>query len=178
VADRCERMKVSRCIGASSRDVMRQVREALGPDALIVSNRSVADGVEVLATLDEPAAEPAAEPVAAALAALPGPDTPLPAPQPAAPMPAAATAGLEAATGALRGALEARLDGLLWGGADTAGREPQRAALFRLLLDAGFSSRLARAMLERLPGGLGQREAQSWVRNELVTHLPVLTRED
>lgn len=171
-------MKISRFIGASSRDVMRQVREALGPDALIVSNRSVAEGVEVLATLDEPAAERVAEPVAASLAALPGPDAPLPAPQPAGAIPADATAGLEAAIGALRGALETRLDGLLWGGADTAGREPQRAALFRLLLDAGFSSRLARAMLERLPGGLGQREAQSWVRNELVTHLPVLTRED
>ncbi|HCQ45591.1 MAG TPA: flagellar biosynthesis protein FlhF, partial [Achromobacter sp.] len=45
-------MKISRFVGANSRDVMRQVRLALGPDALIVSNRSVDGGVEVLATLD------------------------------------------------------------------------------------------------------------------------------
>ncbi|MBV7487071.1 flagellar biosynthesis protein FlhF [Bordetella sp. BOR01] len=181
-------MKISRFIGATSREVMRQVREALGPDALIVSNRSVADGVEVMATLDEPAADavpvpvpgPAPEPASisasAPALALPRPDEP-PAWAPAE-QPEAGAAGLEAAIGALRGALESRLDGLLWGGNDAPGREPLRAALFRLLLDAGFSARLARAMLERLPGTLAEREAQSWVRNELVTHLPVLARED
>ncbi|MFJ1056597.1 flagellar biosynthesis protein FlhF, partial [Bordetella bronchiseptica] len=53
-------MKLSRFVAASSREVMRLVREALGPDALIVSNRSVAEGIEVVATLDEtPAAAPA-----------------------------------------------------------------------------------------------------------------------
>jgi len=170
-------MKISRFIGASSREVMRQVRAALGPEALIVSNRSVADGVEVLATLDEAAsgAAPAGAAPGPALPALPGP--PLES-RPAAARAADGADGLEAAIGALRGALETRLDGLLWGGADAPGREPQRAALFRLLLDVGFSARLARAMLERLPGGLAQREAQAWVRNELVTHLPVLARDD
>jgi len=171
-------MKISRFIGATSREVMRQVRAALGPEALIVSNRSVADGVEVLATLDEhAAAAPVAAPAAMPVAALPVPQAPLSAARPSGPA-ADAAAGLEAAIGALRGELETRLDGLLWGGAEAPGREPRRAALFRLLLDAGFSARLARAMLERLPAGLGQHEAQSWVRNELVTHLPVLARED
>jgi len=42
-------MKLSRFFGATTRDVMRQVREALGPDALIVSNRSVDGGIEVMA---------------------------------------------------------------------------------------------------------------------------------
>ncbi|MGB3430970.1 MAG: flagellar biosynthesis protein FlhF, partial [Achromobacter sp.] len=45
-------MKISRFFGANSRDVMRQVRQVLGPDALIVSNRSVDGGVEVLATVE------------------------------------------------------------------------------------------------------------------------------
>ncbi len=48
-------MKLSRFIGATTRDVLRQVREALGPDALIVSNRMVDGGVEIVATLDSPA---------------------------------------------------------------------------------------------------------------------------
>ena len=45
-------MKISRFFGLNSRDVMRQVRQVLGPDALIVSNRSVDGGIEVLATVD------------------------------------------------------------------------------------------------------------------------------
>lgn len=162
-------MKLSRFVGATSRDVMRQVRETLGSDALIVSNRSVPEGIEVLATLDDP---PADQPA-------PLPEASLPVVQAAPPTSAAESAGaLEAAIGALRGALESRLDGLLWGGAEAPGREPQRAALFRALLDAGFSARLVRAMLERLPAGLELRQAQSWARNELVTHLPVLACED
>src|SRR5690606_14214226 len=43
-------MKISRFFGITTREAMRQVRLALGPDALIVSNRRVAGGVEILAT--------------------------------------------------------------------------------------------------------------------------------
>ncbi|SAI60666.1 flagellar biosynthesis protein [Bordetella ansorpii] len=45
-------MKLSRFVGATVREAMRQVREALGPDALIVSNRTVNGTVEVVATVD------------------------------------------------------------------------------------------------------------------------------
>ena len=55
-------------------DAMRQVRAALGPDALILSSRRVADGVEITAGLETeapapvpPPALPAAAPAAAAL---------------------------------------------------------------------------------------------------------------
>lgn len=42
-------MKISRFFGITTREAMRQVRLALGPDALIVSNRRVDGGVEILA---------------------------------------------------------------------------------------------------------------------------------
>lgn len=42
-------MKPRKFVGANSRDVLKQVREALGPDALIVSNSKVAAGIEVIA---------------------------------------------------------------------------------------------------------------------------------
>ena len=42
-------MKPRKFFGANSRDVLRQVREALGPDALIVSNAPVAGGIEIVA---------------------------------------------------------------------------------------------------------------------------------
>lgn len=47
-------MKLSRFVGATTRDALRQVRQALGEDALIVSNRMVDGSVEIVATLDTP----------------------------------------------------------------------------------------------------------------------------
>ncbi|SSW72964.1 flagellar biosynthesis protein FlhF [Achromobacter agilis] len=285
-------MKISRFFGVNSREVMRQVRQVLGPDALIVSNRSVDGGVEVLATVEgafddapaqaapreaapqpqgqearpspapampaapivapppsgymtptrsiaayqsayaapaqsetvapAPAAvastAPRAEPPAMAPAPRPAPaavaETPMAAPPVRAPAPAPAhvpaaappavpsmarmpdaplrqppamaqpalssdaTAGLQDAISALRGALESRMDGLLWGGRQGPGREPAAAALFRSLLDAGFSTKLVRTLVERLPEGMAPEAALNWARNELVTHLPVLRSED
>lgn len=55
-------MKLHKFIGANSRDVMRQVREALGEDALIVSNRSVPGGIEVVAARDSEAGDPGPAP--------------------------------------------------------------------------------------------------------------------
>lgn len=108
------------------------------------------------------------------------PDAPLrngPGMPPAA-MPGDAAAGLQDAISALRGALESRMDGLLWGGRQGPGREPAGAALFRSLLDAGFSTKLVRALVERMPQGMSAEAALAWARNELVTHLPVLGSED
>ena len=337
-------MKLSRFVGATVREAMRQVRDALGPDALIVSNRTVDGAVEVVATVDSasdfhgdpppamarpsvaqgpaasapaagarasawqqpaeamrpPVAQPASEPAYAparalaryadAAAASPRPDNDTPArppstpaaayaaamPPPAAPVapravpaaraaipaaspeaapvrvppaaapvpapatpvaapipiPAAPAAGpvcfdsvppapvdpvpavppgllhpmpsmaqrpdaplpsalpavpaptegssqqMQAALDALRGALESRMDGLLWGGAQAAGLQPVKAALFRSLLEAGFSMPLVRALVERLPASLDRPGAMAWARNELVTHLPVMRSED
>jgi len=46
-------MNVKKFIAGSSRDAWRQVREALGPDAVILSNRNIDDGVEILAMANE-----------------------------------------------------------------------------------------------------------------------------
>jgi flagellar biosynthesis protein FlhF len=43
-------LNISRFFGATNREAMRQVRLALGPDALIVSNKRVNGGVEILAS--------------------------------------------------------------------------------------------------------------------------------
>ena len=42
-------MKFQRFIGSTGREALAQVREALGPQAMILSNRSVAEGIEILA---------------------------------------------------------------------------------------------------------------------------------
>lgn len=43
-------MNITRFFAPTNREVMRQVRQALGPDALIISSRGVDGGVEVMAT--------------------------------------------------------------------------------------------------------------------------------
>ena len=63
-------MKLHKFFGLTSRSVLDQVRAELGPDAMIVANRSVADGIEITALrgdamngmLDDGAGRPAAAP--------------------------------------------------------------------------------------------------------------------
>lgn len=46
-------MNIRKFIGATSRDALRQVREVLGPDAVVLSNRTLDDGsVEIVAVAD------------------------------------------------------------------------------------------------------------------------------
>lgn len=106
------------------------------------------------------------------------PDAPLPSAFPAPSLPADTGSQVQAALNALRSAMESRMDGLLWGGAQAQGLQPVNAALFRSLLEAGFSMPLVRALVERLPAGLDRQAAMAWARNELVTHLPVMRSEN
>ncbi|MFJ1298797.1 flagellar biosynthesis protein FlhF [Pseudomonadota bacterium AL_CKDN230030165-1A_HGKHYDSX7] len=99
-------MKLSRFVGPNTRDVLRMVRDALGEDALIVSNRRVDGGIEIIATVESdvedalhdaapetsrggarPAAAPLQPPAAPAYreAATAPQSVPVPAPRPAAP---------------------------------------------------------------------------------------------
>jgi flagellar biosynthesis protein FlhF len=45
-------MKMKRFIAAGAHQAMAQLNDALGPDALILSNRKVAEGVEIIAAVD------------------------------------------------------------------------------------------------------------------------------
>ena len=45
-------MKVKRYIASTSRDALRQVKEELGADAVILSNKKTRDGVEIMALAD------------------------------------------------------------------------------------------------------------------------------
>ena len=50
-------MKMRRFQGSTTREVLTQIRQALGPDAVILSNRNLADGVEIVAAIDFDEAE-------------------------------------------------------------------------------------------------------------------------
>ncbi|HEX7972730.1 MAG TPA: flagellar biosynthesis protein FlhF [Thiobacillus sp.] len=182
-------MNVKRIVAKTSREAMRQLRDALGPDAVILSNRAVDGGVEVLAL--------AAEDIAAM--APPVVEAPAPAPRATAPVmqaepepevtikrrliervavPSQDSAQLAQSViseiKTMQTRLESQLADLAW--RDLPGRDPSGAALMRDMLAAGFSATLARELLETLPKG-DVEQAQAWMRNTLMQRLSVMQNE-
>lgn len=184
-------------IATTSREALRLAREALGAEAMVLTNRVLADGVEIVAmapdeveqVLERAAPEApvaALAPVAPAAPAVPEmpamrehPVTPIaapvPAPQPA-PTPAAPTDSVLSELHSMRGMIEEQLASVVWN--DKQRRDPMRGRLLRTLLGAGFSARLSKAMLEHLPANQSYAQGMAFVRSELIRTLPVLENED
>jgi flagellar biosynthesis protein FlhF len=272
-------MNVKKFTAATSREALRKVRDALGPDAVILSNRPVDGVVEILA-LDnddvaslaspapesemaaprpnlrlqepsfddlEPAPAPAPRP-AARPAPRPFQEAPAPrafqeapaarqpldrqpldrqpldrqpldrqpmnslydldepavpptyanrrAPQPEVPafdmaamsamMSAAIAQAKESAAAemhgmmseirAMRGMMESQLAELSWG--TTQQREPQKAAVLREMLAAGFSASLSRYLIDKLPAGKDAAESLRWVKTVLARNITTMADED
>jgi flagellar biosynthesis protein FlhF len=241
-------MNVKKFTAASSRDALRKVREELGPDAVILSNRQTDGVVEILALASDDAASlsspphdtamaqpqpqldlstashamsaaPAMQPMpslpaqparrvvashssfasatAAAAVATPAPAAMPAAPrQPAAPsldmdrisqLVAAAVAsakdnaaaemqGMMNEIRAMRGMMETQLAEISWG--STQAREPQKAAVLREMLAAGFSASLARYLLDKLPANRDTADSMRWIKTVLTRNLSAMTNED
>jgi len=147
-----------RVVAPSSREALRLVREKLGPDAVVLSNRVTAEGVEVLAALDEFVAVPA------------------PAAVPAAPVsPPAESDAVLREIHSMRGMIEEQLAGMAWN--EQQRRDPVRGHLLRTLLGAGFSARLAKDILQDLPTGQGQAQGMDYAKAELARRMPLLEDE-
>lgn len=249
-------MNVKKFTAATSRDALRKVREALGPDAVILSNRPVDGVVEILAldnddvaalaspAIEEPQApsfqafdndfdpEPVFSRAPAAFApAAPEPRQPAPraaapkldpfagqpyverraapaiepevpptyvnrrapAPEPGIDM-AAMTQMMSAAIAqakesaalemsgmmneirAMRGLMETQLAELSWNA--TAQREPQKAAVLREMLAAGFSATLARYLIDKMPATKDAADALRWIKTVLARNLTTIANED
>ncbi|WP_440966834.1 flagellar biosynthesis protein FlhF [Massilia sp. GER05] len=249
-------MNVKKFTAATSREALRKVREALGPDAVILSNRPVDGVVEILAldnddvaslaspapesemaaprpnlriqepTFDDfepapapaPAPRPAARPAPRAFQEAPAARQPMNSlydmDEPAAPavaptyanrrapqaadVPAfdmsAMTAMMSAAIAqakesaaaemhgmmneirAMRGTMESQLAELSWG--TTQQREPQKAAVLREMLAAGFSASLSRYLVDKLPAGKDAAESLRWVKTVLARNITTMADED
>ncbi|MFL6676016.1 MAG: flagellar biosynthesis protein FlhF [Massilia sp.] len=200
-------MNVKKFTAASSRDALRKVREALGPDAVILSNRPVDGVVEILALANDDVASIASPSIDSGMAQ-PQPDLqhmhdPAPAsyanrraPAPAQPafdvaamtsMMSAAIAQAKESTAAemsgmvnelraMRGMMETQLAELSWGA--TQQREPQKAAVLRAMLAAGFSASLARYLIEKLPANKDAAESMRWIKTVLARNLTTMADED
>ncbi|WP_162617952.1 flagellar biosynthesis protein FlhF [Salinicola halophilus] len=155
---------MQRFIGANTRETMRQVRLALGEDVLILSNRVVDDGVEIVA-MSEQAHEQALE-------ASPTSE--------AEQTPAAWEAYNERLLGEMRALLQTSISGAT---PASDARGEIRAAMHRRLRQAGFSATLSDTLLETIPDELmeagegGESIREAWLVRQLAARLDVLDEE-
>lgn len=179
-------MNVRKFFANTSRQALHLVRQGLGPDALILSNRAVEGGVEILAVTQGDLPPHAATAQAAPRERQPQEKNTAPdsgrSPQPAASGPAAAAAedpvsrSLASEIKAMRGLIEQQLVYKAW---DTAQqREPGEARVLRDMLHAGFSAALARQFLGEMPQGLGEEQKLSWVKAVLDRNLRTVAAAD
>ncbi|MGM0692385.1 MAG: flagellar biosynthesis protein FlhF [Pseudomonadota bacterium] len=168
-------MSVIRFTGNTSRDAMRQVRESLGDDALILANRRTEQGVEILAMADE---------AMAGMTASPAPAAPPPSSVPAAPPAAAPTdeRSLQTTSEQLLREMQDMRALLAREQARHAPTRDCRTRLRRLLQEAGFSAALADELLQALPGELEDGDSEdprplSWLQRRLAERLASLEQE-
>ncbi|RZA31251.1 MAG: flagellar biosynthesis protein FlhF, partial [Lysobacteraceae bacterium] len=77
---------------------------------------------------------------------------------------------------AMRGLMETQLAELSWNA--TAQREPQKAAVLREMLAAGFSATLARYLIDKMPSMGDAGEALRWIKTVLARNLTTIANED
>jgi flagellar biosynthesis protein FlhF len=170
-------MKIKQYRAPDMRQALRQVREAQGPDAVILSSRRVSGGVEVVAAIDydmEAVSAPIAHEVAAAL----GTSAPVFTREPADRHPATASeyaalaqrlsgsdrsemaelpADVNEELRTLRRMLETQLATLAWN--DLSRRAPMQTELLRQLSVLGLAHDLAGELISQLPARLELSEA-------------------
>ena len=171
-------MNVRKFLAGSSRQALQLVRQGLGPDALILSNRAVEGGVEILAVAQgdlSPQVVAAAPRARQSKAAEPRPSR-----QPPTPSAAAAedpvSRSLASEMKSMRGLLEEQLVYQAWDAAQR--REPGKTRVLRDLLHAGFSAALARQFLARMPPALEAEKRLGWVKAVLGHNLRIVDAAD
>lgn len=152
-------MTPQRFTGSTSREVLQKVKQSLGDDALIVSNGTCDEGIEIMA-LPASALEAQARPAGA---------TPR----------MADTEGMVAylmrEMGSMKSMLRQELAGIAW--SSLRHTAPARAAAMQALLNAGFSAALAReliAMVDETGNGETTRKA---IVAEIARRLPLVERD-
>ena len=153
---------------ATSREALRLARETLGAEAMVLSSRVLADGVEIVALAEGDASQ-----VLARVARM----TPIVASGPQAlPAPAIHADRVLSELHSMRGMIEEQLASVVWN--DKQRRDPVRGRLLRALLGAGFSASLSKAMLEHFPTGQSYAQGMAFVRSELIRTVPVHEDEE
>lgn len=173
-------MMVRKFYADSPREALRLVRDALGPNAMILSNRRTAAGVEIAAVAESEIASVTGGMAMHAMTAAKPERRPAEmnvrapvAPPPTAPSTAEPAAyNLVQEVRILRSMLEGQLAAFAWHG--MADREPAKIEVLRRLLAAGFSTGSARQCVERIAPGLDSARALRLIKMRLQQQLPLV----
>lgn len=239
-------MKIKKFTASNSREALKKVKEALGPDALILSNRPISGGVEIVALASEEAkalqqkaseadvpmpakkiegpvvkkvsfdaaakaaeyenvfaarkSEPAREGVFVPRKSEPAHDSvfasrksepvrePAIASRKSEPVPAPLKAQAEQISlermemesliseiKLMRSMLEEQLAGFAWG--DMQRKEPVKMMMMRKMLAAGFSPRLGRQIIDKMPAMPDEKQAIEWLGTSLGRNLHIASVE-
>ena len=190
-------MNVHKFTATTSRDALRKVRDMLGTDAVILSNRTIEGGVEILALTNDDMSAIAPPPVEKKVPPIPVVANP-PAGKPVADsdqlsnladaleivrtmsiaQEAAANEHTEVMSEirSMRGMLETQLAEISW--STLQKREPARSAVLRELLAAGFSASLSRYLTEKSPISEKAEDGLTWAKSILARNIATMTNEN
>ncbi|MFA6061831.1 MAG: flagellar biosynthesis protein FlhF [Gallionella sp.] len=174
-------MNIKKFIAGTAREALREVRNELGEEAIILSNRKTELGVEIVAMAND-------ETVQLAGGAAQTPEVPAEVSQAvsradAAVAPEVIVQSAPALTGeatilgeikSMHNQLQKQIETLSWNNLQQ--RDPQRAGLLRRMLNSGFSTLLARQLLNKMPSGDGKGEP--WIKQVLKRNLRVAGEPD
>ena len=166
-------MKIQRFFATTTRDALTQVREALGPDAIILSNRNIDNGVEILAlherdlnlTNEAPITSSndvtnSATPQTVSLDNMSQTDINL----------------IINEIRAMRGSMENKLHTLNWNNLQQ--KYPVKLEILGELLTIGFSASLARYLAENTPNDYDVEAGLKWSQDVLIRNLSVMKNEN
>lgn len=191
-------MKVKRYLASTSREALRQVKEELGVDAVILSNRKTRDGVEIMALADSEMADlahiqtpstlpsntiahyeqnkelSAAESYSTILSLVNEPAETKRASSDV--MSASLARDIIAEIQAMKNTLEDQLATVAWG--NFTQRRPEKVKLLRTLLDTGFSPLLSRRLVDKLPVDLDYEQGLKHAMSALAFNLRTVANDD
>ena len=175
-------MNIRKFVAPTARRALKDIRNELGDEAVILSNRTVDEGVEIIAMANEEITHFAGNTATRKTGGKKqGTDvnavvnSAIPSPVPSLSPRASESAILSPESSILveiksmHSMLRQQLAALSWNGMQQ--NDPQRAALLRRMLNSGFSPLLARQLLDKMPAENMRGEA--WVKEVLKRNLHV-----
>lgn len=181
-------MKVKRIVAKNMKDAIRQIRETLGDDAAILSDKKLGDGIEVVAAIDYDGSIFNAERNQIAPTEKKAPIPPVDETKlyHAVANPAEKVAShewikdpvlvnMQQELNVLRGLLQDQLAGFAWSRVQT--QKPAQAVVFKRLKKIGFKSILCRKYAERITQGDEVEQAWSQTLSDIQNKLPVVRND-
>lgn len=162
-------MRMKRYVAADTRQALQRVRAEQGPDAVILSTRRTAEGVEVCAAVDFEFGATAETTVPAAAPSV-VPERAIVTGEPARP-----GDNVSGEIRSLRQLLETQVAALAWN--DFARREPRRARVLEELTQLGLARDLAMGLLDELPPDADAAQSERLPFALLARRIPVVPEE-